>query len=104
MHLPLSDRARRAALGGVASLALVGLAACDYGPDGDQDVVAFVGSDAGTLAALDTRTGARLWTYEAPARTGCGPSIVDGRVLWGYGFRLFGPAGEGGVISFGLAR
>ncbi len=45
MHLPLSDRARRVALGGVASLALLGLAACDYGPDGDQDVVAFVGSD-----------------------------------------------------------
>ena len=48
--------------------------------------VAFVGTDTGLLAALDTQTGRRLWTHQAPARTGCGPSIVDGRVLWGYGF------------------
>ena len=37
---------------------------------------------------------------KAPDRTGCGPSIVDGRVLWGYGFTLFEGPGEGGVISF----
>jgi outer membrane protein assembly factor BamB len=64
--------------------------------------VAFVGTAGGTLAALDTRTGRRLWTYAAPARTGCGPSIVNGRVLWGYGFTLFSGPGPGGVISFAL--
>jgi hypothetical protein len=56
------------------------------------------------MAALDTRTGERLWSYTAPARVGCGPSIVRGRVLWGYGFTLFGPAGDGGVISFVLGK
>jgi polyvinyl alcohol dehydrogenase (cytochrome) len=66
--------------------------------------VAFVGTDAGTLAALDTRTGARLWTHAAPTKTGCGPSIVNGRVLWGYGFTLFAGAGDGGVVSFGVGR
>jgi phosphate transport system substrate-binding protein len=40
-----SGRARRAAFGGTAVAVLVGLTACDYLPDGDQDVVAFAGSD-----------------------------------------------------------
>ena len=29
-----------------------------------------------------------------------GRIVVDGRVLWGYGFALFGGPGKGGVISF----
>ena len=62
--------------------------------------VAFVGTDAGMLAALNTGTGKRLWTFAAPDKTSCGPSVVDGRVLWGYGFMLFGGPGKGGVISF----
>jgi polyvinyl alcohol dehydrogenase (cytochrome) len=75
-----------------------------FGPVGAVPGVAFVGSDAGTLAALDVRTGAQLWSHMAPARTGCGPSIVNGRVLWGYGFTLFSGPGDGGVISFALGR
>jgi polyvinyl alcohol dehydrogenase (cytochrome) len=62
--------------------------------------VAFVATDQGLMLALDARTGRQLWSYHAPARVASGPSIVDGRVLWGYGFILFGPAGPGGVISF----
>ena len=65
--------------------------------------VAFIGTDRGTLAALDSDSGRRIWTFRAPAKTACGPSIVDGRVLWGYGFILFGPSGPGGVISFSVA-
>src|SRR6185503_11184307 len=45
--------------------------------------VAFVGTDRGMMVALDTATGARRWRYTAPAKTASGPSIVDGRVLWG---------------------
>jgi polyvinyl alcohol dehydrogenase (cytochrome) len=66
--------------------------------------VAFVGTDKGTMAALDTRNGKRLWTYEAPGPTACGPSILDGRVLWGYGFILFGSPGPGGLISFDVPK
>jgi phosphate transport system substrate-binding protein len=45
MHINLPGRARRVAFGGTAMLALIGLVACDYGPDGDQDVLVFAGSD-----------------------------------------------------------
>lgn len=38
-------RITRATMAGVAALSLVALAACDYSPDGDQDVIAFAGSD-----------------------------------------------------------
>jgi polyvinyl alcohol dehydrogenase (cytochrome) len=64
--------------------------------------VAFVATDKATMAALDTRTGRELWRYTAPAPVASGPSIVAGRVLWGYGFTLFGGPGPGGVISFTL--
>jgi polyvinyl alcohol dehydrogenase (cytochrome) len=64
--------------------------------------VAFVGTDKGTMAALDTSTGDELWRFQAEDKTACGPSIVDGRVLWGYGYVLFGGPGPGGVISFTL--
>jgi polyvinyl alcohol dehydrogenase (cytochrome) len=75
-----------------------------FAPVGAVRGVAFVGTDSGVLAALDTRTGAKLWTTNAPDKTGCGPSIVDGRVLWGYGFTLFMGPGQGGVISFEVGR
>ena len=75
-----------------------------FAPVGAVRGVAFVGTDTGVLAALDTRSGKKLWTTNAPDKTGCGPSIVDGRVLWGYGFFLFGAAGPGGVISFEVAK
>jgi len=64
--------------------------------------VAFVATDKATMAALDTRTGKKLWTFTAPGQVACGPSIVDGRVLWGYGFVLFQGSSPGGVISFSL--
>ena len=43
IHIP--RRARRVAFGGTALLALTAMVACDYGPDGDPDVLTFVGSD-----------------------------------------------------------
>ena len=54
--------------------------------------------------SLSTAKGNKLWTFDAPEKTGCGPSIVDHRVLWGYGFMLFGGGGDGGVISFSLGQ
>jgi outer membrane protein assembly factor BamB len=64
--------------------------------------VALVGTDRGAMVAFDTRNGDTLWSFDAPNQTACGPSIVDGRVLWGYGFVLFGGPGPGGVISFSV--
>ena len=71
-----------------------------FGPVSAVPGVAFVGTDARLLMALDSKTGKKLWSFTAPNQTACGPSIVDGRVLWGYGFYLFSGGGDGGVISF----
>jgi polyvinyl alcohol dehydrogenase (cytochrome) len=75
-----------------------------YGPVSAIPNVAFVGTDTGTdsgqMTALDTATGATLWRYDAPGPVACGPSIVEGRVLWGYGYLLFSGPGPGGIISF----
>jgi polyvinyl alcohol dehydrogenase (cytochrome) len=62
--------------------------------------VAFVGTDAGTMVAIATGTGKTLWSFTAPDKVGSGPSILDGRLLWGYGFTLFKGPGKGGIISF----
>lgn len=61
--------------------------------------VAFCGTDKGQLLALDTSSGATLWSMDAPAQTSCGPAIVDGRLLWGYGFVLMGGPGPGGMLA-----
>jgi polyvinyl alcohol dehydrogenase (cytochrome) len=71
-----------------------------FAPISSVPGVAFVGTDQGILAALDTSSGKQLWTFTAPNKTGCGPAIVGNRVVWGYGFFLFGGAGAGGVLSF----
>jgi polyvinyl alcohol dehydrogenase (cytochrome) len=71
-----------------------------FGPISAVPGVAFVGTDVGTMRALDIDTGAILWSFDAPNGVGGGAAIVAGRLLWGYGFVLFGGPGEGGVIAF----
>jgi len=65
--------------------------------------LAFVGTDRGRLLAFDTETGATAWSMDAPAKTACGPSIVDGRILWGYGFTLGPGTGPGGLLALEVA-
>ncbi|HET6954383.1 MAG TPA: substrate-binding domain-containing protein [Acidimicrobiales bacterium] len=61
MRATLSRRARRVAVGGTAFVALATLAAaCDYGPDGDPESLAVVGSDT-----TQDVMGAILASYEA---------------------------------------
>jgi polyvinyl alcohol dehydrogenase (cytochrome) len=74
-----------------------------FGPVSAVPGVAFVGTTAGTYVALDTRTGALLWSYHAPASVGGGASIVDGRLYWGYGFQFFTGGGDGGMLAFATA-
>jgi polyvinyl alcohol dehydrogenase (cytochrome) len=71
-----------------------------FAPVSSVPGVSFVGTDQGTLLALDSTTGRRLWSSTAPAKTACGPAIVSNRLVWGYGFFLFGGAGAGGVLTF----
>ena len=62
--------------------------------------IVFVGTDQSLMIALDSQTGRRLWSFAAPNKVGGGPAVVRDQVVWGYGFFLFGGAGDGGVISF----
>ena len=55
-------------------------------------VLAGIATKAQAASALDY-----LWAH---GRRDYGNTIVDGNVLWGYGFILFGPAGKGGLLSF----
>ncbi|MEJ8852753.1 PQQ-binding-like beta-propeller repeat protein [Variovorax rhizosphaerae] len=58
---------------------------------------------AGTMYALDAKTGAPLWSYDSGAPCTAGPSVADGMVFWGSGtFGLFGPTGPKRVFAFGL--
>ena len=70
------------------------------GPVSAVPGIAFVGTDQNQMVALDTSSGQPLWTFSAPGPVASGPSIVGGRVLWGYGFTLFKGPGPGGVLSF----
>lgn len=74
-----------------------------FGPVSAVTGVAFVGTDAASMMALDVSKGRTLWSYRAPAKVGGGASVVAGRVLWGYGFTLFSGAGQGGIISFAVS-
>lgn len=71
-----------------------------FGPVSAVPGVAFVGTDMNLMAAFDTATGKKLWSFDAPGKIGGGPAIVDGQVLWGYGFILFRGTSDGGVLSF----
>lgn len=71
-----------------------------FGPVSAIRGVAFVGTDLNSMMAFDTGTGKKLWSFEAPGKIGGGPAIVDGQVLWGYGFILFRGVSEGGLLSF----
>jgi polyvinyl alcohol dehydrogenase (cytochrome) len=64
--------------------------------------VAFVATTNGLMLALDAATGDELWRDEAPNSVGSGPAVVDGMVLWGYGYALFEGAGDGGVLAYSL--
>jgi phosphate transport system substrate-binding protein len=71
MRIPLSGRARRIAVGGTALVALTAFAAaCDYGPDGDPDVLAFVGSDT-----TQDVVGSLVDNYEADTTYNDDPNI-----------------------------
>ncbi len=62
--------------------------------------VAFVATTLGVMLAYDLDTGEELWRHEAANAVGAGPTVVDGALLWGYGYSLFSGPGQGGLIAF----
>src|SRR5258708_18551418 len=66
--------------------------------------VMYAGSYSGKMYALDTRTGRILWNFASGGTVIDGPSIVDGTLYWGSGYRNIPPGiGNNKVYAFTLA-
>ncbi len=66
--------------------------------------VMYVGSYSGQMYALDTKTGKILWNFASGGSVIDGPSIVDGTLYWGSGYRYIPPGiGNNKVYAFTLA-
>ncbi len=66
--------------------------------------VMYAGSYSGQMYALDTTTGKILWNFASGGSVIDGPSIVDGTLYWGSGYRNIPPGiGNNKVYAFTLA-
>ncbi len=66
--------------------------------------VMYAGSFSGQMYALDTDTGKILWNFASGGSVIDGPSIVDGVLYWGSGYRNIPPGiGNDKVYAFTLA-
>jgi len=66
--------------------------------------VMYAGSYSGQMYALDTTTGKILWNFASGGTVIDGPSIVDGFLYWGSGYRNIPPGiGNNKVYAFTLA-
>jgi polyvinyl alcohol dehydrogenase (cytochrome) len=66
--------------------------------------VMYAGSYSGQMYALDTRTGTILWNFASGGTVIDGPSIVEGTLYWGSGYRNIPPGiGNNKVYAFSLA-
>jgi polyvinyl alcohol dehydrogenase (cytochrome) len=64
----------------------------------------YAGSYAGQMYALDAVTGNILWRFESGGSVLDGPSIVNGTVYWGSGYRKIAPGiGNNKVFAFSLS-
>jgi len=66
--------------------------------------VMYAGSFSGQMYALDTTAGKILWNFASGGSVIDGPSIVDGTLYWGSGYRNIPPGiGNNKVYAFTLA-
>src|SRR6266478_962198 len=66
--------------------------------------VMYAGSYSGQMYALDSKTGKILWNFASGGSVIDGPSIVDGTLYWGSGYRNIPPGiGNNKVYAFTLA-
>jgi polyvinyl alcohol dehydrogenase (cytochrome) len=79
--------------------------AIDTGSVSVANGVMYAGSYSGQMYALDTRSGNILWNFASGGTVIDGPSIVDGVLYWGSGYRNIPPGiGNNKVYAFALAR
>src|SRR5258707_3525216 len=78
--------------------------ATDTGSVSVANGVMYAGSNSGQMYALDTRTGKILWNFASGGSVIDGPSIMDGALYWGSGYRNIPPGiGNNKVYAFTLA-
>jgi polyvinyl alcohol dehydrogenase (cytochrome) len=66
--------------------------------------VMYAGSYSGQMYALDTQSGHILWSFASGGSVIDGPSIVDGVLYWGSGYRNIPPGiGNNKIYAFTLA-
>jgi len=70
-----------------------------FAPVSTAPGLAFVATTDGLFLVLDAETGDELWAQDVGRPAGGGAVPVDGTVLWGYGYTLFGGPGDGGVFA-----
>src|SRR6266567_2305498 len=66
--------------------------------------VMYAGSNSGQMYALNTTTGNILWSFASGGSVIDGPSIVDGTLYWGSGYKEIRGTGNNKVFAFSLAR
>lgn len=72
-----------------------------YAPISVSPGVVYAATVAGTMYAFAADDGEQLWSFTAEDQVGGGATVVDGTVLWGWGFALFSSgSGKGGLIAF----
>jgi polyvinyl alcohol dehydrogenase (cytochrome) len=64
----------------------------------------YAGSNSGQMYALNTTTGHILWSFASEGSVIDGPSIVDGSLYWGSGYKEIRGTGNNKVFAFSLAR
>jgi polyvinyl alcohol dehydrogenase (cytochrome) len=64
--------------------------------------VVYAGSLAGDMLAIEAETGKVLWKFASGASVVCGPSVVNGTLFWGSGYRRGHSIGGNTVYAFAL--
>jgi polyvinyl alcohol dehydrogenase (cytochrome) len=64
--------------------------------------VVYAGSLSGDMVAMDGDSGAILWSFASGGSVICGPSIVNGTVFWGSGYRI--GKGNNKLFAFSLGK
>lgn len=65
--------------------------------------VMYTGSNSGQMYALDAATGNILWNFASGGTVLDGPSIVDGTLYWGSGYRNIQGTGNNKVFALSLS-
>jgi polyvinyl alcohol dehydrogenase (cytochrome) len=72
----------------------------DLGAVSVADGVMYAGSSSGAMYAFDAKVGTILWKFDSGGSVFDGPSIVNGVVYWGSGYRRHGDIGNNKIYAF----